>query len=130
MSRDYVQELAACGIDWFDYVNIMECADWVLHKASCRDELGASDEYLDELAAKVRETWPSCKTCVTSFLNWRLHMPTIELTDEQANELMDELLDRIVYMTGEINRADPVEKIELQHKRHVLSEIHYLLEIA
>jgi hypothetical protein len=59
MSRDYVQELAACGIDWFDYVNLMECADFVLHKASCRDELGThldfSDEYLDELAAKVRK---------------------------------------------------------------------------
>jgi hypothetical protein len=59
MSRDYVQELAACGIDWSDYVTLMECADWVLHKASCRKALGThldfSDEYLDELAAKVRK---------------------------------------------------------------------------
>ena len=58
MSRDYAQELAACGINRCDYITLMECADWVLHKASCRDELGTHldlrDECLDELAAKVR----------------------------------------------------------------------------
>ncbi len=58
MSRDYAQELAACEIDRSDYVTLMECADWVLHNARYRNALGThldlSDEYLDELADKVR----------------------------------------------------------------------------
>ena len=57
-------------------------------------------------------------------------MPTIELTQEQADELMDLLMDQVVYLTGEISRADPVEKVELQRRRRVLSEIEHLLEIA
>jgi hypothetical protein len=57
-------------------------------------------------------------------------MPTIELTDEQANELMSVLLDQIQYLTEKIAKADPVEVVECQYLRHTLSEIHHLLEIA
>ena len=57
-------------------------------------------------------------------------MPTIELTKEQADELMDLLLDRVRDLTDQTRTADPVELVELQHRRHVLSEIEHLLEIA
>ena len=57
-------------------------------------------------------------------------MPTIELTEEQANELMSVLLDQIQYLTEKIAKADPVEMFEFQYLRHTLSEIHHLLEIA
>lgn len=57
-------------------------------------------------------------------------MPTIDLTEEQANELMSVLLDQIQYLTEKIAKADPVEVVECQYLRHTLSEIHHLLEIA
>jgi hypothetical protein len=57
-------------------------------------------------------------------------MPTIELTQEQADELMSVLLDQIQYLTEKGRKSDPVEEIECQHLRHTLSEIHHLLEIA
>jgi hypothetical protein len=57
-------------------------------------------------------------------------MPTIELDDEQANELRDLLEDRITYLTGEISRADPVEEVALEHQRSSLSDILTLLENA
>jgi hypothetical protein len=57
-------------------------------------------------------------------------MPTIELTDEQAEELSDLLEDRIAYLTGEISRADPVEEVSLTHQRDSMSAILQLLEIA
>jgi len=57
-------------------------------------------------------------------------MPTIELTDEQADELRDLLEDRITYLTGEISRADPVEELSLASQRSSLSDILELLEIA
>jgi hypothetical protein len=57
-------------------------------------------------------------------------MPTIELTDEQAEELRDLLEDRITYLTGEISRADPVEELSLVSQRSYLSDILELLEIA
>lgn len=57
-------------------------------------------------------------------------MPTIELTQEQADELMDLLLGEIILITAELPKVDPVHEVELQHRRHVLSEIAHLLEIA
>ena len=57
-------------------------------------------------------------------------MPTIELTDEQADELRDLLEDRITYLTGEISRADPVEELSLASQRSSLSDILELLEIT
>jgi len=57
-------------------------------------------------------------------------MPTIELTDEQADDLRDLLEDRITYLTGEISRADPVEEVALENQRCSLADILALLEIA
>lgn len=57
-------------------------------------------------------------------------MPSIELTKEQADELMEVLLDQIVYLTNKASTADPVEKIVCETLCHTLSEIHHLLEIA
>ena len=57
-------------------------------------------------------------------------MPTIELTEEQANELMSVLLDQVQYLTEKIAKADPVEVTVCQYLRHTLSEIHHLLEIV
>jgi|LakMenEpi03Aug12_release.lakeMendotaPanAssembly.Ray.scaffolds.fasta_scaffold3840071_2 hypothetical protein len=57
-------------------------------------------------------------------------MPTIDLTDEQADDLRDLLEDRITYLTGEISRADPVEEVALENQRGALADILELLEIA
>lgn len=57
-------------------------------------------------------------------------MPTIELTQEQADDLMSVLLDQIQYLTEKMAKADPVTEFECRHLRHTLSEIHHLLEIA
>jgi hypothetical protein len=57
-------------------------------------------------------------------------MKQIELTDEQTSELLNLLMDRIVSLTRGLRDADEVETVELQHQRHVLSEIEHLLEIA
>ena len=61
-------------------------------------------------------------------------MPTIELTDEQAEELRD-VLQREIDGTSEsisddmLRLIDP-EYIERKHRRSVLSDILELLEIA
>ena len=57
-------------------------------------------------------------------------MPTIDLADEQADDLRDLLEDRITYLTGEISRADPVEEVALENQRCSLADILDLLEIA
>jgi len=57
-------------------------------------------------------------------------MLTIELSHQQADELMSVLLDQIQYLTEKMTKADPVEEMECQCLRHTLSEIHHLLEIA
>jgi hypothetical protein len=59
-------------------------------------------------------------------------MPTIELTDEQAEELMDLVADKMGVLARKIdfrwNIGD--EALELKHIRSVLSDILHLLEIA
>ena len=57
-------------------------------------------------------------------------MPTIELTDEQAQSLIELVEDRMSYLNGEISRADPVEELDLKHQASELSDILELLEIA
>jgi|694.fasta_scaffold91814_4 hypothetical protein len=57
-------------------------------------------------------------------------MPTIELTDEQADELLDTLQARIDELDETIRREDPVDAIGLLHLRERLQEILHLLEIA
>jgi len=63
-------------------------------------------------------------------------VPTIELTDEQAEELRDALLYECSRLTGEAENAarmggdsDP-DAIALRHQQSVLSDILHLLEIA
>jgi hypothetical protein len=63
-------------------------------------------------------------------LNRRIAMPTIELTDEQAQSLIELVEDRMSYLNGEISRADPVEELDLKHQASELSDILELLEIA
>ena len=61
-------------------------------------------------------------------------MPTIELTDEQANELRDALqveIDRLAKRLKKFPRPDnDPDVIQVQHVRSVLSDILELLEIA
>jgi hypothetical protein len=57
-------------------------------------------------------------------------MPTIELTDEQAEELRDLLqveIDRLTHLAGDSTHADDIID---QHRKSVLSDILELLEIA
>jgi hypothetical protein len=58
-------------------------------------------------------------------------MPTIELTDEQAEELKDVLQGAINSLTVLIQCSDASgESIQDAHVRSVLSDILHLLEIA
>jgi hypothetical protein len=58
-------------------------------------------------------------------------MPTIELTDEQAEELRDALDARIAYWDEQIlANAGMGDALDRQHIRSVLSDILELLEIA
>ena len=59
-------------------------------------------------------------------------MPTIELTDEQAAELMDVLGTEIDMWINELKGGDPTDAdhIALSHRLSVLSDILHLLEIA
>jgi len=57
-------------------------------------------------------------------------MPTIELTNEQAEELKDVLqreIDHLSALVGESNHPDDIID---QHRKSVLSDILELLEIA
>jgi hypothetical protein len=61
-------------------------------------------------------------------------MPTIELTDEQAEELIDLLESEIQFIAGTTadddgERPDP-DAILLQHMAGVYADILHLLEIA
>jgi hypothetical protein len=57
-------------------------------------------------------------------------MPTIELTDEQVEELRETLGARIDDLDDTIRREDPVDAIGLIHIRERLQDILNLLEIA
>jgi hypothetical protein len=59
-------------------------------------------------------------------------MPTIELTDEQADELIDTVDGRIDDLSDRIERLLTIgeDALELKHVRSVLSDILHLLEIA
>jgi hypothetical protein len=59
-------------------------------------------------------------------------MPTIELTDEQAAELMDVLVYESDRLTFAVKDADPgdADTIATRHTVSVLSDILELLEIA
>jgi hypothetical protein len=59
-------------------------------------------------------------------------MPKIELTDEQAEELIDTVDGRIDDLSDRIERLLKIgeDALELQHVRSVLSDILHLLEIA
>lgn len=57
-------------------------------------------------------------------------MKTIELTDEQAEELVDTVQARIDDLDETIRREDPVDAIGLVHIRERLQDILHLLEIA
>jgi hypothetical protein len=57
-------------------------------------------------------------------------MPTIELTDEQVEELRETLGARIDDLDDTIRREDPVDAIGLIHIRERLQDILELLEIA
>jgi hypothetical protein len=57
-------------------------------------------------------------------------MPTIELTDEQVEELRETLGARIDDLDDTIRREDPVDAIGLVHIRERLQDILELLEIA
>ena len=54
----YTDEFQRIGIEGDDFLTLMECADWALHKRRYRpelsDHLDLNDEYLDGLAAKIR----------------------------------------------------------------------------
>jgi DNA-binding PadR family transcriptional regulator len=57
-------------------------------------------------------------------------MKTIELTDEQAEELKDVLqreIDHLTHLVGDSTHADDISD---QHRKSVLSDILELLEIA
>jgi hypothetical protein len=58
-------------------------------------------------------------------------MKTIELTDEQAEELKDTLADEIDRLGVDLdNIGNPVDALSVEHSRSVLSDILHLLEIA
>lgn len=57
-------------------------------------------------------------------------MPTIELTDEQVEELRETLGARIDDLDDTIRREDPVDAIGLIHIRERLQDILEILEIA
>jgi hypothetical protein len=58
-------------------------------------------------------------------------MPTIELTDEQAEELKNTLTDEIDRLGVELDHiGNPVDALPVEHSRSVLSDILELLEIA
>jgi|LakMenE18May11ns_1017448.scaffolds.fasta_scaffold9332195_3 phosphoglycerate-specific signal transduction histidine kinase len=61
-------------------------------------------------------------------------MPTIELTDEQADELSDALKERIDTLDRRLRKFtrpdDDPDVIQVRHVQSVLSDIIHLLEIA
>jgi hypothetical protein len=61
-------------------------------------------------------------------------MPTIELTDEQADELSDALKERMDTLDRKIKKFaqpdDDPDVIQVRHVQSVLSDILELLEIA
>ena len=57
-------------------------------------------------------------------------MPTIELTDEQAEELREVLARQIDYLRHMVEGSNHPDDIEDQHRMSVLSDILHLLEIA
>jgi hypothetical protein len=59
-------------------------------------------------------------------------MPTIELTDEQAEELRDVLHWKVDQLTANVRalRADDPDSVEYRNLASVLSDILHLLEIA
>jgi hypothetical protein len=58
-------------------------------------------------------------------------MPTIKLTDEQAEELKDILSSRIEFLEGDrIFDPSDADDIAILHDLSVLSDILHLLEIA
>ena len=54
----YDKEFKRIGIDGDDFITLLESADYALHNKRIRETLGnhldLNDEYLDELAAKIR----------------------------------------------------------------------------
>jgi len=57
-------------------------------------------------------------------------MPTIELTDEQADELVETLQGRIEDLDAVIRQEHPDDAVGWKHVQSVLSDILELLEIA
>ena len=61
-------------------------------------------------------------------------MPTIELTDEQAEELSDALKERMDSLNRMLRKSarpdDDPDVIQVRHVQSVLSDILHLLEIA
>jgi|688.fasta_scaffold109655_3 hypothetical protein len=57
-------------------------------------------------------------------------MPTIELTDEQAEELRDVLQREIDHLSAMVDGSNHPDDIIDQHRKSVLSDILELLEIA
>lgn len=57
-------------------------------------------------------------------------MPTIELTDEQAEELRDVVADEIDYIRDIYEDDQSADAIQEMHRISVLSDILHLLEIA
>jgi hypothetical protein len=57
-------------------------------------------------------------------------MPTIELTDEQAEELRDVITSDIEYHRDVYVHEEGADAIHARHRADVLSEILELLEIA
>lgn len=57
-------------------------------------------------------------------------MPTIELTDEQAEELRDVLQREIDHLSHLVDGSSHADDIIDQHRKSVLSDILELLEIA
>ena len=54
----YDKEFKRIGIDGDDFITLLETADYALHNKRIRETLGThldlNDEYLNELAAKIR----------------------------------------------------------------------------
>jgi len=57
-------------------------------------------------------------------------MPTIELTDEQVEELLDMVADEIDFIRDIHGNDQSAESIQEMHRISVLSDILELLEIA